>query len=124
MTHFSQNVLGALKEAVVRVFWKKDDVRTLFEVAEVPIEGFSEEGISAYLQGARPRLVCVDGSDLFMVHDGRIDLADLFQRKKDTAVQKKKIYISANDIILGKSLIANKCQAVAIPLGCSSLVAA
>ncbi len=36
MTHFSQNILGALKETVVRVFWKKDDVRALFEVAGVP----------------------------------------------------------------------------------------
>jgi hypothetical protein len=35
MAHFSQNVLGALKDAVVKVFWKKDDVRALFEVAGV-----------------------------------------------------------------------------------------
>jgi hypothetical protein len=36
MTHFSQNILGSLKDAVVKVFWKKDDLRALFEVAEVP----------------------------------------------------------------------------------------
>ena len=35
MAHFSQNILGALKDAVVKVFWKKDDVRALFEVAGV-----------------------------------------------------------------------------------------
>src|SRR5205823_5706990 len=35
MAHFSQNILLALKEAVVKVFWKKDDVRGLFEVAGV-----------------------------------------------------------------------------------------
>ena len=36
MAHFSQNVLGALKDSVVKVFWKKDDVRALFEVTGVP----------------------------------------------------------------------------------------
>jgi len=36
MPHFSQSILAALKEAVVKVFWKKDDVRGLFEVAGVP----------------------------------------------------------------------------------------
>jgi hypothetical protein len=45
----------------------------------------------------------MDGGDLFMVLDGRIDLADLLQRKKDIAVQQKKILVSANDIILGHS---------------------
>jgi len=68
----------------------------------ISIEGFSQEGIIAYLQGTRPRIVCMDGADLFMVLEGRIDLADLLQRKKDIAVQKKNIYISANDIIVGR----------------------
>ena len=68
----------------------------------ISVEGFSAEGITAYLQGTRPRIVCMDGCDLFMVLDGRIDLADLLQRKKDIAVQKKQIYVSADDIILGK----------------------
>lgn len=35
MTHFSQSILGALKDSVVKVFWKKDDLRQLFEVAGV-----------------------------------------------------------------------------------------
>ncbi len=68
----------------------------------ISVEGFSDEGVAAYLQGTRPRIVCMDGSDLFMVLDSRIDLADLLQRKKDIAVQKKVICVSANDIILGK----------------------
>jgi len=68
----------------------------------VSIEGFTDEGLMAYLQGTRPRIVCADGADIFMVMDGRIDLADLLQRKKDIAVEKKKIYVSANDIILGR----------------------
>ncbi len=68
----------------------------------ISIEGFSKDGITAYLQGTRPRIVCLDGADLFMVLEGRIDLADLLQRKKDIAVQKRNIYISANDIILGR----------------------
>src|SRR6266852_7734535 len=35
MVHFTQSVLAALKDAVVKVFWKKDDVRNLLEVAGV-----------------------------------------------------------------------------------------
>jgi len=68
----------------------------------ISVEGFSETGVEAYLQGSRPRIVCMDGADLFMVLEGRIDLADLLQRKKDIAVQKKNICVSANDIILGR----------------------
>jgi hypothetical protein len=68
----------------------------------ISIEGFSEQGIEAYLQGNRPRIMCMDGSDLFMVLDGRIDLLALLQRKKEVVVQKKRIFTSANDILLGK----------------------
>lgn len=68
----------------------------------ISIEGFSKDAITAYLQGTRPRIVCMDGADLFIVLEGRIDLADLLQRKKDIAVQKRNIYISANDIIVGR----------------------
>ncbi len=68
----------------------------------ISINGFSAEALEGYLQGSRPRVICMDGADLFMVLDGRIALIDLLQRKKDIAVQKKLIFVSANDIILGK----------------------
>ncbi len=34
--HFSQAVLGALKDTAVKVFWKKDDLRQALDVAGVP----------------------------------------------------------------------------------------
>jgi hypothetical protein len=91
-------ILGDLRDLDGAVGSSLDNTLGLF----ISIEGFSEEGLTAYLQGTRPRIVCMDGADLFMVLDGRIDLADLLQRKKDIAVQKKNICVSANDIILGK----------------------
>jgi len=91
-------ILGDLRDLDGAVGSSLDNTLGLF----ISIEGFSEEGLTAYLKGARPRIVCMDGADLFMVLDGRIDLADLLQRKKDIAVQKKNICVSANDIILGK----------------------
>jgi Restriction endonuclease len=90
--------LGDLRDLDGAVGSSLDNTLGLF----ISIEGFSDDGISAYLQGNRPRIVCMDGADLFMVLDGRIDLADLLQRKKDIAVQKKKILVSANDIVLGR----------------------
>jgi hypothetical protein len=36
MTHFPDNIMTALKEAVVRVFWRRADVRRLFEKCGVP----------------------------------------------------------------------------------------
>lgn len=68
----------------------------------ISIEGFSSEAIEGYVLGRRPRLICMDGSDLYLVLDGRIDLVDLLQRKKDIAVQKRLINATAADIISGK----------------------
>jgi hypothetical protein len=69
----------------------------------VSISGVSGPALSAYIEGHRPRLICMDGADLMLVLDGRIDLGDLLSRKKDLAAQLRKISVSANDIILGRS---------------------
>ena len=37
-----------------------------------------------------------------LVLDGRIDLPELLFRKKEIAAQRRKIFVSANDIILGR----------------------
>jgi hypothetical protein len=66
------------------------------------ISGVSEPALSGYLEGNRPRLICMDGSDLMLVLDGRIDLGELLSRKKDLAAQRRKIFVSASDIILGR----------------------
>jgi hypothetical protein len=66
------------------------------------ISGASEPALCGYLEGNRPRLICMDGGDLMLVLDGRIDLGELLSRKKDLAAQRRKIFVSANDIILGR----------------------
>ncbi len=66
------------------------------------ISGVTEPALSAYVEGNRPRLICMDGADLMLVLDGRIDLGDLLCRKKDLAAQRRKIFVSANDIIMGR----------------------
>jgi Restriction endonuclease len=68
----------------------------------ISINGFSPQAIEGYLQGRRPRIICMDGSDLYLVLDSRIDLGDLLTRKKDIAVQKRVLLASASDIIAGK----------------------
>lgn len=66
------------------------------------ISGVTAPALSAYIEGNRPRLICMDGGDLMLVLDGRIDLGDLLSRKKDLAAQRRKILVSANDIIMGR----------------------
>lgn len=97
--------------------WQKDpvnlaDLRDLDGAVEssldntlglfISLNGFSPDGLTAYLQGKRPRLVCMDGGDLIAVLEGRIDLTVLLQRKKDLAVEKRNIFVRVNEILGGK----------------------
>ena len=66
------------------------------------ISGVTEQALSGYVEGNRPRLICMDGADLMLVLDGRIDLPELLSRKKDVASQRRRIFVPANDIILGR----------------------
>lgn len=43
----------------------------------------------------------MNGQDLMMVLEGRIELPDLIQRKKDIAVQRREVFVSATDILQG-----------------------
>jgi hypothetical protein len=67
----------------------------------VSVMGFSKDAIEAYSQGNRPTILCMDGSDVIFVLEGRIDLCDLLERKKQIAVQKRKIFITAQTILSG-----------------------
>ena len=40
----------------------------------------------------------MDGGDLMAVLEGRIELPDLLQRKKDFAVQKRRVFVRAGEI--------------------------
>lgn len=67
----------------------------------VSINGFSDEALQGYILGERPRILCMDGADLMMVLEAKIDLSDLLSRKRDVAVDKRKVFVSAAQIIQG-----------------------
>lgn len=67
----------------------------------VALNGFSKDALAGYIQGNRPRIVCVDGQDLMAVLDETIELPDLIQRKKDLAVEKRSIFVGIRDILGG-----------------------
>lgn len=67
----------------------------------VAVMGFSTDAIDAYAMGNRPTILCMDGSDVIMVLEGRIDLCDLLARKKQIAVQRRKIFVTAQSILSG-----------------------
>jgi hypothetical protein len=48
MEHFPDRVLTAIKETVVKVFWKKEDVRKLFHRSGVPDLLISGQDWQAY----------------------------------------------------------------------------
>ena len=48
MTNFPDNIMTALKESIINVFWKKDDVRSLFTRCEVPSTIIAQQNWQAY----------------------------------------------------------------------------
>ena len=46
--HFPDNILTALKETIINVFWKKNDVRSLFQRCDVPAELISAQDWGGY----------------------------------------------------------------------------
>lgn len=69
----------------------------------ISINGFSEQAITEYLTGSRPRLICMDGSHVMVVLEGRIDFSDLLMRLRDAAVHKKRILVPVKDIFAGRA---------------------
>ncbi|WP_339683119.1 hypothetical protein [Gimesia maris] len=65
------------------------------------LNGYSEVALQGYLQGNRPRLICMDADHLIHILEGRMDLTDLIERLKDAAVQKRHIYVPMSDILGG-----------------------
>jgi hypothetical protein len=94
-----QSNLADLRDLDGAVSSSLDNTLGLF----VSITGFTPEALSGYVAGNRPRLICMDGGDLMMVLDGRIDLPELLFRKKEVASQRRKILVSASDILMGRS---------------------
>lgn len=69
----------------------------------ISLSGYSEEALTGYLQGNRPRIICMDAAHLMHVLEGRMDLADLIERLKDAAVHKRNVFVSMSEILQGKS---------------------
>ena len=90
--------LGDLRDLDGAVSSSLDNTLGLF----ISVHGFALEAVSGYIQGNRPRIICMDGSDLMLVLDGRIDLPELLFRKKELAAQRRMIFVTANDIVLGR----------------------
>jgi hypothetical protein len=76
---------------------KLDNTLGLF----LSINGFTEDALSGYAKGSRPRLICMDGLDLMAVLEGQIDLGILLRRKRTCAAQKSDVFVSARDILAG-----------------------
>jgi hypothetical protein len=90
--------LGDLRDLDGAVSSSLDNTLGLF----LSVHGFAPEAVSGYIQGNRPRIICMDGSDLMLVVEGRIDLPELLFRKKELAAQRRMIFVTANDIVLGR----------------------
>ena len=48
MAHFPDNILTAMKEAILNVFWKKEDVRALLQRCDVPASLINSQDWQAY----------------------------------------------------------------------------
>jgi hypothetical protein len=67
----------------------------------ISLNGFSDKALEGYLQGNRPRLICMDASHLLQVLEGRTDLPDLLDRLKDVAVHKRRVFVPMAEILRG-----------------------
>jgi hypothetical protein len=92
-------ILSDLRDLDGAVRTSLDNTLGLF----ISINAFSPEALESYVQGDRPKLICMDGADLMVVLEGRIELPDLLNRKKDLAVQKRSVFVTASDILKGIS---------------------
>ena len=67
----------------------------------ISINGFSRDAIDSYVQGSRPKIICMDGGDVMLVVENRIELPELLQRKKDLASEKRRVFVPAEEILRG-----------------------
>lgn len=89
--------LGDLRDLDGAVGSSLDNTLGLF----ISINDFSQDAVDSYSQGNRPRLICMDGGDLMVVLEGRMEFPDLLLRKKDFAVQKRRVFVRAAEILKG-----------------------
>ncbi len=78
----------------VKITDKLDNTLGLF----LSINGFTENVILKR-SNSTPKIILMDGEDLFFVLDGRIDLPTLLTRKRKFAAQTGKIYLPVKEIL-------------------------
>jgi hypothetical protein len=91
-------VLSDLRDLDGTVGSNLDNTLGLF----ISVNGFSDDAIQRYREGNRPRVICMDGADLMLVLEGRVDLAELLRRKRSVAAQRGEVFVSAQRILLGE----------------------
>jgi len=62
------------------------------------INGFSADGVTAHSRG-KLRVILMDGQDLLVVLEGKMELTELLKKKKRHASETGDIYLRMNDII-------------------------
>lgn len=90
-------ILADLRDLDGAVASSLDNTLGLF----ISINGFSQDALDGYVQGSRPKIICMDGADLMAVLEGLIDLVDLVNRKKDIASQRRIVFAPTNKIMQG-----------------------
>ena len=73
---------------------KLDNTLGLF----LSVNGFSEDAVKAHSSGRRVMLL-MDGSELMVVIEGRIDLTELLLRKRRHAAQTGNIYLRTHELL-------------------------
>ncbi len=89
--------LSELRDLDAAVGSSLDNTLGLF----LSLNGFSEGALQGYVEGNRPRILCMDGADLMAVLEARIDMCDLLRRKKEIAVQRRMVFAPASEILKG-----------------------
>lgn len=78
-----------------KVGGKLDNTLGLF----VSMEGFGNSSVTLGHQGARPKVLCMDGGDVVAVLEGRITLPLLLARKKQWAAQTGQVFVTAWELL-------------------------
>jgi hypothetical protein len=63
--------------------------------------GFTEDGLFAFRQGKPTSIVCMNGLDLLMLLENRLDLDEVLDRKKRRAAETGRAFVELRDLYSG-----------------------
>lgn len=90
-------VLADLRDLDGAVGSSLDNTLGLF----LSLNGFSQQALDGYIQGNRPKIICMDGGDLMAILEKRVDFGDLLRRKREIAAQGRLIFVPFSEILKG-----------------------